>query len=821
MKPVYKSILFVVLIAITVGTLYWRVFGNEVPVPYRMDYVRFLTQQVRVVEDIRAGHFPLWNPYVLCGMPTLSNIMSNLFSPFLPIYFAVKDPVTAYVFVMLLELCILGWAYMFMMRTCFDIDRLSAYVGAVVFMLCGYSMWLLNASLRSMFQDPLFLFPAAVALYVNLRRKPSFGRFILLTLVLLVSYLNCNGNILHFGYNAVFLTAMDIFLFFFGETDIKTKLKTTVFLWSSIVVSLLLSAFQLLPFLEALSNSTRFSGEVVYTPQKLFPIAISFIYPDIWPKFIFINKIGGFYGLKYGVFGYCGIAAVILAMIGAVYHKDRTKRFFIFVPLAYLITWPIYTTDAVQAVLPTFIRSGNHIYYSAYLYAFCMAALAGLGFNVLRSQNIHETLRSRVWAYRFILFCALSLMLIYVCSAAGILAFNIFMDRLKPIISAKLMAILSSGEEFARSETFYRDKIDFIISTFKTNSQLFVASSLFKAAGAGCIILLICASRRKKRIVLYALAGCVALDLIATDYQYLEFYPRDYYYEQTDEVRYIESKAESELFRVGVVFEDSNLFWRENPDASFADFYDYSFNVKGALHENIINRFGIQKIGGFDGMCPYRQHSYFSHLDQIEGFGSHGIFLSKFDSLLLDLCNMRYVITRSEIDNPKIEKMFDGPRYTIYRNNNAMPRAYWVGTAQMVESDEAAIQQILSDNFDPKSSVVIVSNDKLLTPNQKSQSTESAIDINSYTPNKITISAQCEAGWIVLTDPYYPGWKATVDNQPVPIYPANGLFRAIMVPEGTHTIEFTYFPESMKKGVWIALASALSLLIAWIIARRY
>lgn len=66
-------------------------------------------------------------------------------------------------------------------------------------------------------------------------------------------------------------------------------------------------------------------------------------------------------------------------------------------------------------------------------------------------------------------------------------------------------------------------------------------------------------------------------------------------------------------------------------------------------------------------------------------------------------------------------------------------------------------------------------------------------------------------GWLVLADTDYPGWQATIDGLSVPIYRANGAFRAIQMPPGEHVVSFSYEPS------WLVPAgtvSALSFLVA-------
>jgi uncharacterized membrane protein YfhO len=75
------------------------------------------------------------------------------------------------------------------------------------------------------------------------------------------------------------------------------------------------------------------------------------------------------------------------------------------------------------------------------------------------------------------------------------------------------------------------------------------------------------------------------------------------------------------------------------------------------------------------------------------------------------------------------------------------------------------------------------------------------LDVNTPTP-----------AWLVLVDTYAPGWRATVDQQPAPIYVANHAFRALVVPAGRHTVEFTYAPPMLATGVAVSTGAALVVL---------
>ncbi|MCB0132386.1 MAG: flippase, partial [Caldilineaceae bacterium] len=79
-----------------------------------------------------------------------------------------------------------------------------------------------------------------------------------------------------------------------------------------------------------------------------------------------------------------------------------------------------------------------------------------------------------------------------------------------------------------------------------------------------------------------------------------------------------------------------------------------------------------------------------------------------------------------------------------------------------------------------------------------------------------------DRGWLVVTDAYFPGWKAFIrpfgadENQEVevPIYRADSAFRTVYLPtDGQWTVRFVYSPMSAKVGLYVSFLAFMTLLL--------
>jgi hypothetical protein len=75
-------------------------------------------------------------------------------------------------------------------------------------------------------------------------------------------------------------------------------------------------------------------------------------------------------------------------------------------------------------------------------------------------------------------------------------------------------------------------------------------------------------------------------------------------------------------------------------------------------------------------------------------------------------------------------------------------------------------------------------------------------------------SESTSGGLGVFSEIYYPvGWKATIDGQETPIYRADYTLRALEIPAGKHTIEFTFAPRAYTIGNKVTMVASVLLLL--------
>lgn len=239
------------------------------------------------------------------------------------------------------------------------------------------------------------------------------------------------------------------------------------------------------------------------------------------------------------------------------------------------------------------------------------------------------------------------------------------------------------------------------------------------------------------------------------------------------------------------------------------------------VQPNVSALYGLLAPTGHDGMTPRR-------LEEIAGpvgtgrtlgvIGSEPLSAAAiFTSPVLDLLGVRHLVTPPGVGAPAgagalTYAAADGQ---VFRNDRALPRAFVASRARCVD-DSTALRLIRSRAVEYRREVLL-GGDCTAAPAASGLEATATARIVTYAPERVVVAASTPAaGYLVLTDLWYPGWEASVDGVPSTIWRANHAFRAVALAAGEHEVVFTYRPSSLRLGLavtGVAGAVVLGLLV--------
>ena len=158
----------------------------------------------------------------------------------------------------------------------------------------------------------------------------------------------------------------------------------------------------------------------------------------------------------------------------------------------------------------------------------------------------------------------------------------------------------------------------------------------------------------------------------------------------------------------------------------------------------------------------------------------------------------------------------------VYRNPFAWPRVFLAHDIRRVRNGQEALRVLERLPRGTPPIAVVEGHPRIRLPPAATE--DSLATLVSDEPERVEIrTLSPREALLVLSDTYFPGWSARIDNAPVPILRANHLFRAVAVPAGVHRIVFTYRPLSVRIGLGLGalgLAAAAALVVAGWRGRR-
>jgi len=180
--------------------------------------------------------------------------------------------------------------------------------------------------------------------------------------------------------------------------------------------------------------------------------------------------------------------------------------------------------------------------------------------------------------------------------------------------------------------------------------------------------------------------------------------------------------------------------------------------------------------------------------------------------------NIRYVVVPVSVIPPatgddRFKEVYRN-EVAIFENRKALPRAWVVHKAREIPDPVEARQYLLGRSFKPAEEVVLSGQSP--EPFMPPPGSAGKVQIDRYEPSKVKITVSLPTpGYLVLSDSFYPGWRATDNGAPVEIRRANYAFRAVFLTAGEHRVEFRYQPASVRWGIAISLLAAIGIAVLW------
>ncbi|MDP3940858.1 MAG: YfhO family protein [bacterium] len=196
------------------------------------------------------------------------------------------------------------------------------------------------------------------------------------------------------------------------------------------------------------------------------------------------------------------------------------------------------------------------------------------------------------------------------------------------------------------------------------------------------------------------------------------------------------------------------------------------------------------------------------------GFGKTDMADNPYRLRLLSLLGVKYILDKVENGStaetfpPEIfDKTSTIDDFSVFTYKEAAPRFFLTSNYEIYSSDDELTKKLYAKTFDPRQTVLLDEIPSFPTHRNKERKIAKLI---SYNPRFVTIQTETnDSSLLYLSDTYYPGWNAFIDQRPVKIYQANYAFRAVEVPAGRHTVTFTYEPKSFLSGLFLSIVSII------------
>ena len=762
----------------TLSLAYPALAGRFLVSPHSDQYIAGYAFREFAASTLRAtGHFPLWNPYLFGGMPFVAAMHGDIFYPtFLLRMVMPTDVAMTWGFIIHI---FLSGLFTFGFLRAIGYTFYGSLIGGIAYMMSGQI-----ASYVSPGHDgKLFvsaLFPLALwVLYRGIRggKTWTWGGF---ALIIGLCVLSPHPQLLQ--YTLLASGAYALFLAFATLDGVSlpraVAIKRLAAALAAVVVGLAIGAVQFLPVREYVAWSPRAGGVADYriatsyawNPEELLNVYL--------PQFS--GMLGNYWGRNVIHLHSDYVGVVVLVLAGAAFiglRNDSRRKHIIFWSVALVVSllWSLGSSTPFYHI-PYAIVPGTK-YFRAPATIFFVGTLAIALLACAGAERFLERRVSRKYLIGWLI-------------AGGVIA-----------VLASLGGLSSVAESLVDERMFDRVIANRGALVFGAWRSFFFVAIV---VGLGLATL---RGKISGRAVAWALAGLMAVDLWTVEKNYWVFSPPAKIIFASDPI--IEMlKSEKQPARV-LPFEA-----RDTPQPE-----PFLFGDGLMIHR-------IRNVLGYHGNQLGRYHAAAGErTNDLTGTNTGGsrLFLPN----VLALTNTKYFLTNVPelpFGNTTLAKgpvvNASGDTVYLYRVN-ADNRYSWLTPVAVKAPDDQVLATILNPRFDVKRAALFdTSANVTVSPGVQTLPPPLTVEtsVRHYEPGKVQIDLSAPApqgSSLVVSENYYPGWKATVDGKAARIGRADYTLIGVELPQGARSIELLFTSPSYERGktiTWLAIAIGILML---------
>ncbi len=773
-----------------------------------------------ILQGLHNREIPLWNPYLFAGAPFAATGQHSMYYPFGLVFLLLPLPRAYGVFVV--SQLFLAGAFMFLLARVLNMRRTAALAAAVVYQLCAYM--LVSITFPMILAGSAWLPFLLAMMELVIRRRPAFSRPASLPWAALgatglgMQLLVGHGENTYFtllvvglyaGWRLIGLPATRPHSQSLRQA-VREAVQPAFWIAAMVAAGVGLGSVQLIPFVEVVRNNFRegavsladvlgwsypYRRLITFLAPNFFGNPTHHTYLDLFSwqvRPVTSNALGApinqiYWGMKNYVEGgaYVGVLTLLFAVIAVIRSFDRRSQIgrssVWFAALLSLISLAfIFPTGAYAIIHAIPIINQSH---SPFRWVFPlslgMSLLAGWGLQAASDSSGRSV---TLWLARL-------------STAAGALGLACLVlaralySQIEPLIDRVFHSLARAPEGVPSTAAFFS----------YSSIQLAITALTLIAAG----VVLHLATRRARRWQLLAVL-ILALDLAIATWGFVPAADPNLLASEPALIQFL--KAQPGQWRL-TTFDPHG----EQP-----------------LHANTPWLYDLQDVRGYDSIISRQYVDYMEAIEpQLELLYNRVQPLREWSSInspLLDLLNVKYIITAETLELPKLSLVWQGEGLHVYENLAVAPRAFSLPASATVISPEplAAMAE-----HDPRYYVIVQPESAAATGIEPGQPTAAGAPIEAtiahYGSQEVKVQASVlERSWLVLGDSFFPGWKAyrrplgceQCDEVALEVMLVDGNLRGVLLDAGDWSVRFRYSPMSFKLGLFGSFMALMVVLFA-------